>query len=90
MKPTNITSSFSKRDVMFRRKALETAEQPFNFIAPLVHLSVVLPRLDSVFFGRHDGNEAEIDRQLPRLVALPARTAKSIRASSVPGSAAMS
>jgi Group II intron, maturase-specific domain len=50
-------------------KTFESAEQPFDLIAPLVHGAVVFPRRDTIFLGRNKGDEAKIERQLPRLVA---------------------
>jgi len=50
-------------------KALESTEQPFDLIAPLVHDTVVFPRRHSILLGWYDGDEAKIERQLPRLVA---------------------
>lgn len=51
-------------------KAFESAEQPLDLIAPLVHGSVVFPRRDAILLGRNDRNKAQIKCQLPRLVAL--------------------
>ena len=50
-------------------KALEPAEQPFDLVAPLVHGAVVLPRRDPVLLGWHHRDQAEVERQLPSLIA---------------------
>jgi len=51
-------------------KTLESAKQPLDFIAPLVHLAIVLPRLDPVGFGRHNRNESQVQSQLTGFVSL--------------------
>lgn len=50
-------------------KALEPAKQPFDLVAPLVHGAVVCPRRGPVLLGWHHGDQAEVKRQLPSLVA---------------------
>lgn len=50
-------------------KALESAKQPFDLIAPLVHGAVVLPRCDPNLLGRHNRDEPKIERQLPCFIA---------------------
>ena len=45
-------------------EALEAPEEPLDLVAPLVHLPVVLPGVDSVALGRHHGVEAEVQGQL--------------------------
>ena len=50
-------------------KPFEPTEQPFDLIAPLVDDPVVLPRRDAILLGWYDGDEAEVERQLPSLVA---------------------
>ena len=50
--------------------ALEAPEQALNFVTALVHLAVVLPRVDAGLQWRHNRNEAEVKRELPGLVAL--------------------
>src|SRR5271155_2184483 len=49
-------------------EALESTEQPFDLIAPLVHFPVVFPRCDSRLLGWNDGDKSEIKRQLPGLI----------------------
>lgn len=50
-------------------KALQSAKQPLHFVAPLVEIAVVFPRLLAVRFGRDDGLEAQIQNKLSRLFA---------------------
>ena len=50
-------------------KALEPAEQPFDFVAPLVQGGVVLPRRNPVLLGGHHWDQVEVERQLPCLIA---------------------
>ena len=58
MKPMNTTSSLSKREKMRR-----------NLVARLVHLAVVLPEFEPGLGRWHHGDEAQVERQLTRLVA---------------------
>src|SRR5258708_30733005 len=51
-------------------KALESAKQPLDFVAPLVHLTIVLPRLDPVGLGRHNRDEPQLQSQLTGFVSL--------------------
>src|SRR6476620_12374530 len=51
-------------------KSLQPSEQSLDLVASLVHRTVVFPRIDSIAFGRNDGNEVQVQRQLPGLVAL--------------------
>ena len=51
-------------------KALESAKQPLDFIAPLVHLTIVLPGLDPVGLGRHNRDEPQVQSQLTGFVPL--------------------
>lgn len=51
-------------------EALEASEQPFDFVAPPVEGAIILPRFDAVGLGRNHGNHAQIEHQLPRLIAL--------------------
>src|SRR5680860_1771438 len=67
MKAMNMTSSFSNREKM--RQALESPEQPFDLIAPLVHGAVIFPRCHSILLGRHDWDKAQLKCQLPGLIA---------------------
>ena len=68
MKPMNRASSLSKREKM-RRKPLRRRKQSLNLIAAFVHLSVVLPGVEPGLGRRDDGDEAQVERQLARLVA---------------------
>lgn len=51
-------------------EAFESSEQPFDFVALLVVGSVVVPGFDAVGLGRNHQNHAQIEHQLPRLIAL--------------------
>lgn len=50
-------------------EAFKATKQAFNFISALVHFAVVFPWRKTVAFGRNNGNEAKIERELPRFVA---------------------
>ncbi|KAJ3473135.1 hypothetical protein NLI96_g13118 [Meripilus lineatus] len=50
-------------------KALQSTEQPLDFVATFVHFPVVLPRLDARAQRRNDRDEAEIERELSGFVA---------------------
>ncbi|KWF32752.1 hypothetical protein WL88_25765 [Burkholderia diffusa] len=50
-------------------KALQSTEQPLDFVATFVHFPVVLPRLDARAQRRNDRDEAEIKRELSGFVA---------------------
>ncbi len=39
-------------------EAFELAEEPFDFIAPLVEFLVIVPWLLAIVLGRHDSREA--------------------------------
>ena len=49
-------------------KALEAAEQSLDFVAPLVHLAVILPWGEAVGLWWHHWDETQIQCKLPRLV----------------------
>ena len=51
-------------------KALESAKQPLDFVAPLVHLTIVLPGLDPVGLRRHNRDESQVQSQLTGFVPL--------------------
>src|ERR687891_35051 len=68
MKAVNMRSSFSKREKI-RRKPFEPAEQALDLVAPAIEVAVVGPRAEAVGVGRHDRLEAELQHQLPGLVA---------------------
>src|SRR5205807_9844350 len=50
-------------------EALQAPEQTLYLVAPLVHLTVVLPGRDARRLGRNDGYEAQVERRLSGLVA---------------------
>ncbi len=50
-------------------KALEPAEQALDLVAPAIEAAVVGPGAEAVGVGRHDRLEAELQHQLPGLVA---------------------
>src|SRR5512134_3689563 len=50
-------------------KALQAAEQPPDFVAPLVDRLAVMPSGESIGLGRHDRVEAQVQGQLAGLVA---------------------
>src|SRR5690606_2774168 len=50
--------------------AFQSAKQPLDLVAPLVHFAVVLPGLQARGQGWHDRDKPQIERQLPGLVAL--------------------
>lgn len=49
--------------------AFEAAEQPFDFIAPLVQVSVIGPRVETVRLGRDYGLETKLQNELPGFIA---------------------
>ena len=51
-------------------EALETPEQPFDFVALLISLPVILPGVDTIAFRRHDRRQPQVTDRLPRLIAL--------------------
>ena len=67
MKAMNTRSSLSKR-LKMRRKAFEPAKQPFDLIALALQSLLVSPRLNSPALGRHDRNEAKVQRELARFI----------------------
>ncbi len=50
-------------------EALEPSEEPLDFVAALVEVSVIGPRRDAIGFWRDDGRKAEVECELPGLVA---------------------
>lgn len=50
-------------------EALEPSEQSFDLVALLVESAVVLPGFDAVGLGWNHRNHAQIEHQLPRLIA---------------------
>src|ERR687892_1417034 len=68
MKAVNMRSSFSKREKI-RRKPFEPAEQALDLVAPAIEAAVVGPGVEAVGVGRYDRLEAELQHQLPGLVA---------------------
>ncbi len=69
MNPRNRTSSLSKREKI-RRYSLETAEQPFDLVASLVHLLVVLPGVTAGDLGRNHRQVSQIQGQLAGVLTL--------------------
>ncbi|AEI82160.1 hypothetical protein CNE_BB1p07430 (plasmid) [Cupriavidus necator N-1] len=51
-------------------KAFEAAEQALHFVSALVHLAIIFPWFKAIAFGRNDGNEAQVECELSRLIAL--------------------
>lgn len=51
-------------------EAFELAEEPFDFVAQLVELLVIFPRLLAIVLGRHDSREASMRDGCARLIAL--------------------
>ena len=51
-------------------ETLETTKQPLDFVASLVHVAIVLPRVDSRGQRRHHGCEPQSQGQLACLVTL--------------------
>src|SRR4029077_2317708 len=51
-------------------KALQTAKQPLDFVAPFVDGLAVVPSCDAGYLGRHHRNKSESQRQLSRFVTL--------------------
>jgi hypothetical protein len=51
-------------------EAFQPAEKPFHFVALFVEFAVVFPGIEPVGLGRNHRNHAQIEHQLPRLVAL--------------------
>ena len=50
-------------------KALESSEEALDLVAAPVQRFLDSPRLNPLWIGRHDGNEAQIERELASLVA---------------------
>jgi hypothetical protein len=55
-------------------EALEPAEQALDLVAPAIEAAVVGPGVAAAGVGRHDGREAELQHQLPGLVAFIRRS----------------
>ena len=68
MNPRNRASSLSKREKI-RRYPFSRPEQPFDLVASLVHLLVVLPGFVAVALGRNDRVVSQVEGQLPGVVA---------------------
>ena len=51
-------------------EAFQSAEKPFHFVAFLVEFAVIFPGIKPVGFGRNHWNHAQIEHQLPCLIAL--------------------
>src|SRR5208282_6714446 len=54
----------------YATEALQSAEDPFYFVALLVEFTIILPGIKVVGFGRNHWNHAEIEHQLSRFIAL--------------------
>ena len=50
-------------------KAFEAAKQPLDFVASLVHGSVVLPRGEAILLGWNDRDKAKIEGQLAGVIS---------------------
>ena len=50
-------------------EAFKTAEQSFHFVSAFVHFPIVFPRFKAIALWRNNGNETQIQRQLPCLIA---------------------
>ena len=62
------TSSFSNRGED-AAETFEPPEQAFDFAALFIKSAVVLPGMDSVRLGRNHRNHAQVQDQLPCLIA---------------------
>jgi hypothetical protein len=51
-------------------ETFQSAEQPFDFIALPMKSAVVFPRMDSVGLRPNHRNHAQVEEQLPYLIAL--------------------
>ena len=69
MNPRKITSSFSKREKMRRNPFNRRNSLSISF-AFLVHLPVVLPRMNPGAEGRNNGSEPQGQCKLAGLIAL--------------------
>lgn len=49
-------------------EAFEAAKQALNFVSALVHFPIIFPWFKAIAFGRNDGNETQVERELPCLV----------------------
>jgi hypothetical protein len=50
-------------------KIFEASEQPLDLVMALVHFAIVFPRFKAVALWRNNGDEAQIECQLPGFVA---------------------
>ena len=50
-------------------KAFESAKEPLDFVAPLVHSPVVLPGGEAILLWRNDRDKAKIEGQLAGVIA---------------------
>ena len=53
----------------YATKAFEAAKQPLDFVAPLVHGSVVFPSGEAILLGWNDRDKAQIEGQLAGVVS---------------------
>ncbi len=49
-------------------EAFEAAKQALNFVSALVHFPIIFPWFNAIAFGWNDGNETQVERELPCLV----------------------
>lgn len=90
-KPRKITSRFSKREKL-RRNPFQAPEQTLDFVAPLVHLPVVPPRVTPGLAQRHPRIAPPGQRKLAWLVAflLPRPSTPTAALAGRPGAGAAS
>ena len=82
MKPRSLTSSFSKHEKM--RRVPSSVGTGVDFVAALVHLPVVFPRVKSSLERRHHRREPQLQRQLASLITLICPTSQ-LRTASLAG-----
>ena len=51
-------------------EAFESAEQSLYLVSTFVHFPIVFPRFKAIAFRRNNGDEAQVKRELSRLVTL--------------------
>jgi len=51
-------------------EAFESSEQSLHFVSTFVHFPIVFPWFKAIAFWRDNGDEAQVKRELSRLVAL--------------------
>lgn len=53
----------------YASEGLEPSEEPLDFVPPLVEVSIIGPGRDTIGLWRDYGRKAEVERELPGLVA---------------------